>query len=197
MGSFDLSTPHTLAMPTLSIPEDKPKLMFTAFMMFVQNFGFFLMYFLIWMEIPLHDDCEDLRFWVGCFALDCFVESFVCVWMAMAGYTDDQNFPYFWILHLLVALPYVLCTITIPLSIYADSGVTCRNAGSARMYPLVAVFWTHCGLFNVYVWMMLSVTYWSFVKPTFAPFGGEKVEAPSAGTVIAVRSSPSPTVPDA
>merc|ERR1712070_424811 len=186
----------------MSLPEDKPKIMFVAFMMFVQNFGFFVQYYSNYHFIPggasdPDGKCDDLRFWVALFAMDCFVESFVCIWMAMAGYTDDAYFCVFWILHLLVALPYVLCTITIPLSIYADSGVTCRNAGSARMYPLVAVFWTHCGLFNVYVWMMLSVTYWSFVKPTFAPFGGEKVEAPSAGTVIAVRSSPSPTVPDA
>ena len=43
-------------------------------------------------------------FWVGFFGLDCFVESFVCVWMGMAGYTDDQTlFPVMWVFHLLVA----------------------------------------------------------------------------------------------
>ena len=78
-------------MPVRSIPEDKPKIMFYAAMMFIQNFGFFLMYFQMYKVIPDLEsgDCETLRYWVGFFALDCFVESVVCVWMGMGGYTDD------------------------------------------------------------------------------------------------------------
>lgn len=157
-------------MPVISLPEDKPKLMFYAAMMWIQNFGFFLMYFMMYQSIPGSGDCTNLRFWVGFFALDCFVESFVCIWMAMGGYTDDGClFPVMWILHLLVALPYVLCTFTIPMAIYSDDGKACRGVAGAPLYPLVPVYWTHAGLFLVYVWMMLSVTYYSFLKPTFFP----------------------------
>ena len=48
-----------------------------------------------------------------------------------------------------------------------DKGETCRKAMGTNAYVLEAVYWTHCGLFLVYVWMMLSITYYSFVKPTF------------------------------
>ena len=32
---------------------------------------------------------------------------------------------------------------------------------------LVSVYYVHAALFMVYVWMMLSITYYSFIKPTF------------------------------
>ena len=32
---------------------------------------------------------------------------------------------------------------------------------------LVVTYWTHAALFAVYVWMMLSITYYSFLKPSF------------------------------
>merc|ERR1712226_222447 len=138
-------------------------------MMFIQNFGFFLMYFMIYMNFPRDvAPCENLRFWVGFFALDCFVESFVCVWMAMGGYTDDSGlFKSMWILHLLVALPYCICTFGIPSAIYSDDGAKCIAANDGPLYTLKPTYWTHAGLFVVYVWMMLSVTYYSFVKPVF------------------------------
>mmetsp|Transcript_122886 Transcript_122886/g.274491 ORF Transcript_122886/g.274491 Transcript_122886/m.274491 type:complete len:169 (-) Transcript_122886:91-597(-) len=157
-------------MPTVSIPQDKPKLMFYAAMMWVQNFGFFVMYFMLYQHIPdpSTGDCDNLRFWVGFFALDCFVESFVCIWMAMGGYTDDNLlFPLMWILHLIVALPYCICTYTIPHAIYSDEGKSCRVTAGAPLLPLVPVYWTHAALFLVYVWMMLAVTYFSWAKPTF------------------------------
>merc|ERR1712216_34893 len=117
------------------------------------------MYYIIFGYLPADADCSNLRFWVGFFALDCFVESFVCVWMAMGGYTDDSGlFKSMWILHLLVALPYCICTFGIPSAIYSDDG---------PLYTLKPTYWTHAGLFIVYVWMMLSVTYYSFVKPVF------------------------------
>jgi len=157
-------------MAVASLPEDKPKILFYAAMMWVQNFGFFLMYFMMFQSIPspASGECTNLRNWVGFFALDCFVESFVCIWMGMGGYTSDALlFPVMWILHLLVALPYCLCTVTIPLAIYSVDGTTCREGAGAPLYPLVPVYWTHAGLFIVYVWMMLSITYFSFLKPTF------------------------------
>merc|ERR1711988_157613 len=184
-------------MPTLSLPEDKPKIAFYAFMMFIQNFGFFLMYFLMYIFIPggtnpASDTCDTLRFWVAFFAMDCFVESFCCVWMGMAGYTDDNTlFPICWILHLVVAQPYCLCTVTIPISIYSDDGKACLAAGGQYLYPLKTVFWTHCILFLVYVWMMLSITYYSWAKATL--FKGGKAE-PSAANVVEVSARESSTV---
>eukprot|EP00419_Tripos_fusus_P052627 CAMPEP_0172799274 /NCGR_PEP_ID=MMETSP1075-20121228/1782_1 /TAXON_ID=2916 /ORGANISM="Ceratium fusus, Strain PA161109" /LENGTH=168 /DNA_ID=CAMNT_0013636943 /DNA_START=65 /DNA_END=571 /DNA_ORIENTATION=+ len=163
-----------MAMTVRSLPEDKPKILFYAAMMWVQNFGFFMMYFLLYQSIPeLRDmgkggECDTLRFWVGFFALDCFVESFCCIWMAMGGYTDSVClFPVMWIVHLLVALPYCISTVTIPMAIYSDDGKVCRESAGPNLYSLVPVYWTHCGLFLVYVWMMLSITYFSFLKPTF------------------------------
>merc|ERR1712070_331487 len=154
----------------MSLPEDKPKIMFVAFMMFVQNFGFFVQYYSNYHFIPggasdPDGKCDDLRFWVALFAMDCFVESFVCVWMGMSGYIDDKTlFPIMWIVHLLVALPYCVCTVAIPIAMYSDDGGQCRGLGGSALYPLKPVYWTHCGLFLVYVWMMLSITYFSYAK---------------------------------
>merc|ERR1711988_1567628 len=188
MGVPKAPYPTALAMTTLSLPEDKIKIAFYGFMMFIQNFGFFIMYFLIYISIPNTGACTDTRSWVGTFALDCFVESFVCVWMAMAGYTDDGLlFPITWILHLLVALPYCICTVGIPTAIYADQGKACLEGAGPRVYPIKTVYWTHCILFLVYVWVMLSVTYYSFAKASFFYpdlYKGKAVvaQAPSGGT---------------
>jgi len=150
------------------LDNDKPKIAINAVMMTIQNFGFFVMYYTIFGYLPADSDCTDLRFWVGFFALDCFVESFVCVWMAMGGYTNDSGlFKAMWILHLLVALPYVLCTITIPMAIYSEKGEKCIAANAGPLYSLKPTYWVHCALFMVYVWMMLYVTFFSFIKPTF------------------------------
>merc|ERR1712086_1166163 len=90
------------------------------------------------------DPCEDLRFWVGFFALDCFIESFCCIWMAMGGYIDDKNmFTFGWILHLVVALPYCISTVGIPVAIYAADGESCRTAMGPSGQAVVPVFWTH------------------------------------------------------
>jgi hypothetical protein len=127
------------------------------------------MYYQVYPYIPMNvDGCDTIRFWVGFFALDCFIESFCCLWMAMGGYTDSCcMFAFGWILHLLVALPYCISTVGVPISLYSDGGKVCRDAMGPGQFPLVAIYWTHCGLFVVYVWMMLSITYYSFVKATF------------------------------
>ena len=39
-------------MPVRSLPEDKPKIVFHAAMMVIQNFGFFTMYFDAWGASP-------------------------------------------------------------------------------------------------------------------------------------------------
>ena len=159
-------------MPVVSLPADKPKIVFHAAMMAIQNFGFFIMYFFIYNMIPVSVpgvlDCDTVRFWVGFFALDCFIESFCVLWMAMGGYTDDGcMFTFGWFLHLFVALPYCLCTYTIPAAMYSDDGLVCLDSMGVAGATLVVTYWTHAVLFLVYVWMMLSITYYSFVKPSF------------------------------
>merc|ERR1719446_1881140 len=105
-------------MGVLSLPADKPKILFYGAMMAIQNFGFFVMYYQIYPFIPMSMgpvDCSDLRFWVGFFAIDCFIESFCVLWMAMGGYVDDRcMFIFGWLLHLFVALPYCVSTVFIP-----------------------------------------------------------------------------------
>ena len=103
-----------------------------------------------------------------CTCCDCFIESFCCLWMAMGGYVGSNFwFAFGWILHLLVALPYCISTVAIPWAMYTDQGKMCRNAmgDAGDLYSIV--YWVHCCLFMVYVWMMLSITYYSFLKPTF------------------------------
>ena len=45
-------------MPVRSLPEDKPKIVFHAAMMVIQNFGFFTMYFDAWGASPKAETCE-------------------------------------------------------------------------------------------------------------------------------------------
>merc|ERR1711998_805799 len=152
--------------PAGVVDEDKPKIAFYAAMMAIQNFGFFVMYYAIFGDIPTATDCGNLRFWIGFFALDCAVESFVCVWMGMGGYTNSSGlFKIMWVLHLLVALPYCICSLTIPLAVWSDEGQKCIAANQGPLYRLEPTLWVHLSLFMVYVWMMLSITYYSFVKP--------------------------------
>ena len=165
-----------------ALAKDKPKILFYGAMMAIQNFGFFVMYYQVYPTIPLSNsaigmDCDNLRFWVGFFALDCFVESFGCLWMAMGGYTEDKFwFPFGWFFHLFVALPYCVCTVGIPVAMYEDKGKVCRQAMGSMAHPLEAIYWTHAALFLVYVWMMLSITYYSWAKATIFKKGEVGVE---------------------
>merc|ERR1711998_198842 len=149
------------------LDEDKPKIAFYAVMMTIQNFMFFVMYYTIFGYMPTATECGDTKYWVGFFALDCFVESFVCVWMGMMGYTNNSTgFKIMWILHLLVALPYCLCSVTIPLAVWSDpDGAKCIADNAGPLYRLEPTLYVHLCLFMVYVWMMLSITYYSFIKP--------------------------------
>jgi len=143
-------------------------------MMAIQNYGFFQMYFLMWFFIPVlaNGDCDNMRFWVGFFALDCFVESFCCVWMAMGGFIGSPcMFTFGWLLHLIVALPYCISSVGIPYVLYNSGGPECRAAMGPAGLVLEPVVWVHIALFLVYVWCMLSITWYSFAKATFSKGG--------------------------
>lgn len=155
-------------MPVSCLPADKPKIVFYGAMMAIQNYGFYAMYYPLFLAVPDNPKCDEMRFWLGTFSIDCFIEAFVVLWMAMGGYIEDNFwFKFGWIMHLLVALPYCVSTVAIPLAIFSDDGEDCRGEMGNMGYSMVAVYWTHCTLFLVYVWMMLSITYYSFAKATF------------------------------
>ena len=192
-------------MPVKCLPQDKPKILFYGAMMAIQNYGFYEMYYPLFLAVPDTTECSSMRYWLGFFALDCFVESFCCLWMAMGGYVEDPCwFAFGWLLHLFVALPYCLCSVVIPYIIYNGDGAVCRESHMG-IYgkTLEPVVWIHVSLFMVYVrvpgpardrllrpcrdasaraptfpfdhaaralrqvWMMLSITWYSFLKPTF------------------------------
>ena len=133
-------------MPVYSTPADKPKIVFYGAMMAIQNFGFFTMYYALTPFIPISDDCSNMRFWVTFFAIDCFVETFCCLWMAMGGYIDScVMFAFGWFLHLFVALPYCISSVGIPYVVYSDAGTLCRFDGHTDLIRSGDVD-AHCAL---------------------------------------------------
>ena len=156
-------------MAVMSLPEDKPKIAFHVVMMFIQNFGFFIMYYDIWGSTPYDGTCDSTRFAVGFMALSCFLVSFLCVGMGMGGYTDDKKlFPFYWTVHAIVAVGgYTSCTYLIPAARYSVEGLACAALVPVNGERIVYVFYVHAALYFVYVYSMLSVTYYSFLKPTY------------------------------
>lgn len=162
-------------MPVKSLPEDKPKLVAHAVMMSIQNFGFMYFYFSIWGATPADAVCEDTRGAVSFMAMTCFFVAFLCVGMAFGGYVDDvTTFALYWFAHLAGGGAYTIATFAIPIARYSEDGKAC-----AALAPVVGdmtevVYAVHAALYFVYVGGMLSITYFSYVKPTFfAPQDGE------------------------
>lgn len=158
------------AMRVQSLPGDKPKILFHAAMMVIQNFGFFTMYYDIWGDTSPEDICDGTRFVVAFMAMTCFMVAFLCVGMGFGGYTDDKIvFALYWLLHLVGGACYTLCTILIPLEFWSDNGKECAALIPVNGNRLEAVYIMHAALYLVYVGGMLSITYFSCVKPTFFP----------------------------
>ena len=152
-----------------SSPADKPKIVFHATMMAIQNYGFFAMYFATWMATPAAEVCAESRFAEGYMALGCFLVAWLCVGMGFGGYIDDGFvFALYWIAHAIPAVGgYTVCTFLIPMARFSPTGDAC-----AALAPVVGdvvkyVYWTHAGLYWCYVCNMVSITYLSFLKPTF------------------------------
>ena len=89
--------------------------------------------------------------------------------MGMGGYADDQClFPMYWILHAIVAVfGYTSCTYLIPVARYSDEGEACAALAPVNGEKIVYVYYVHAALYFVYVYSMLSVTYYSWAKATF------------------------------
>jgi len=155
-------------MPVQSLPGDKPKLVFHAAMMVIQNFGFFTMYYDIWGDTSGETICDGTRFGVAFMAMTCFAVAFLCVGMAFGGYTDDPVvFTLYWFLHLVGGACYTACTILIPLERWSDNGKECAELNKINGDRLELVYIMHAALYLVYVGGMLSITYFSYVKATF------------------------------
>ena len=154
-------------MPVLD--ADKPKIVFHAAMMSIQNFGFFVMYFAIWLATPAADVCAESRFAEGFMALTCFLVSFLCIGMGFGGYVDDGfTFPFYWIAHAVPAVGgYTTCTFLIPMARFSETGEACATLAPVVGSAVQAVYIVHAGLYWCYVCNMVSVTSFSFLKPTF------------------------------
>ena len=84
------------------------------------------------------------------------------------GYTDDKTvFTLYWLLHLVGGACYTYCTIAIPMEIYSDEGKKCAELSPVNGDRTKLVYVVHAALYMVYVGGMLSITYFSFLKPTF------------------------------
>jgi len=156
-------------MPVKSLAADKPKIFAHAAMMMIQNFGFFMMYFDSWIATPDAEVCAETRFAVGYMAVSCFLFAFLCVGMGFGGYIDDGfTFALYWIAHAVPAVGgYSVCTFLVPLARFSETGIACANLAPVAGSRLQVVYIVHAALYWCYVGNMLSVTYFSFLKPTF------------------------------
>jgi hypothetical protein len=181
-------------MPVKSLPEDKPKIVFHAAMMAIENMGFFQMYWDLWGATPANAVCDDTRFWVAFMALTCFYVGFMCVGMGYGGYTDDECvFPLYWFGHLVGGACYTVCTICIPLARFDTNGEACAKLSPYHGDRVKVVYILHALLYFVYVGSMLTITYLSYVKPTF--YDDAAVEASTDAGVILVKPGPDSPVP--
>ena len=101
-------------------------------------------------------------------AMTCFVVAFLCVGMGFGGYTDDPFvFALYWFAHLVGGLCYTICTIVIPMERFSDAGMACAELNPVNGDRIQLVFIMHAALYVVYVGGMLSITYFSYIKPTY------------------------------
>ena len=176
-------------MTVASLPEDKPKIAFHAAMMAIQNFGFFTMYFDAWGVTPAAETCAETRFAVAFMAITCFCVAFLCVGMGFGGYTDDSFvFALYWFAHLAGGGAYTICTFLVPIARFSETGIACAALDPVGGSRLQVIYLAHAALYFVYVGGMLSITYFSFLKPTFkiSVDGGSAVAALVVVTAVVV-----------
>eukprot|EP00663_Eupelagonemidae_sp_cell21sb_P001042 gene1042-biopygen5772 len=148
-------------MPVKPLAADKPKIVFHVAMMAIQNFGFFIMYFTLWLNTPALETCDETRFAEGLMALTCFLVSWLCIGMGFGGYTEDPFlFLFYWVAHAWPAVfGYCTCTFLIPIARFSETGKACAALAPVIGSAVQIVYIIHAGLFFHYVGNMLSVTY--------------------------------------
>ena len=79
--------------------------------------------------------------------------------------------PFYWVAHATPAvLGYCTCTFLVPIARFSETGKACAALAPVIGSAVQGVYIVHAGLFFCYVANMLSVTYFSFLKPTFGSF---------------------------
>ena len=122
-------------------------------MMTIQNFGFFVMYFGIWLTTPSEEVCAETRFSEGFMALVCFLVAFLCIGMGFGGYIDDEvTFAFYWIAHAIPAVfGYTTCTFLVPMARFSETGEACAALAPVAGSAIQAVFILEAGLYWCYV----------------------------------------------
>merc|ERR1711988_1225096 len=130
-----------------SLPQDKPKIVFHAAMMAIQNFGFMVLYNSTWAATPHVDVCDSTRYAVGLISMTCFLVAFLCVGMGFGGYTDDKAvFALFWYLHLVGGSLYTASPVIIPVARYSDDGNKCSDLAPTNGERINAIWIMHAAL---------------------------------------------------
>ena len=62
---------------------------------------------------------------------------------------------------------YTTCTFLVPIARFSETGMACAALAPVAGSAIQAVFIVEAGLYWCYVGNMVSVTYFSFIKPTF------------------------------
>lgn len=75
-----------------------------------------------------------------------------------------------------------------PLARWSDDGKTCATLNWANGERLAVVYYLHASLYLVYVGSMLSILYFSYLKPTFFSDGAD-VEASAQAGVLEVKAA--------
>jgi len=176
-----------------SAPADKPKIVFHSAMMAIQNFAMFVGYFLVWGALPRTAACADTNFGCELMSMTCVTVAFTCVGMAFGGYTDDPiHFWIYWVLHAMGGVGgYSGATYLIPTAWWSEEGRECKGQMDHVAYPaggqeehgwagqstngdrLSALLTIHLGCYWIYVYSMLAITYFSFLKPSFLAGKGD------------------------
>lgn len=168
VGGGEISAPERKSV-IYSLPQDKPKIVFHAAMMAIQNFGFMVLYNSTWAATPHAEVCDSTRYAVGLMSMTCFLVAFLCVGMGFGGYTDDKPlFFVMWYLHLVGGSLYTASTVIIPVARYSDDGNKCADLAPTNGERVNAIWIMHASLYMVYVGGMLSITYFSFLKNLLA-----------------------------
>jgi len=170
-----------------SHPEDKVKIGFHAAMMAIQNFALYQGYFEVWGDMPRTDACQETRAALQIMAGTCMFVQFLCVGMGLGGVSDDPiTFVVFWILHAIGGVCfYTTGTYLTPTAWWSEDGRVCRGQMDHVPYPeggqkewgwagqssnadrLDLLVGVHLATYWLYVYSMLAITYFSFLKVTF------------------------------
>merc|ERR1719221_1810716 len=88
--------------------------------------------------------------------------------MGFGGYINDAFlFALYFFLHLVGGGTYTICTILVPIERFSNDGKACANLNPVNGDRIEIVYYMHAALYLVYVGGMLSILYFSFLKPSF------------------------------